>query len=165
MQDLIQEWKLSGQDKITCGGGIFGWVTWCWARKPPIPVVPWFTDGQKRKKKSCNFSNTHAYLISIAVFLQKVEAAAVWDMIQDFIQLPASQHPYNVDCAWCRCIFLTSREISLFSLWSLHPSKTAPGDISMNNTFYWLIHSKNRIYTFTVPFIEQLLYQCANVFR
>lgn len=109
-------------------------------------LFPFFHDLQmarKEKKKSCNSSNIHGYLISIAVFLQKVEAAAVWDVIQDFIQLPASQHPYSVDWAWCSCVFLTSREISLFFLWNLHPTKTVPGDISMNNTFYWLIHIKN----------------------
>lgn len=73
MQDLIQEWKLFGQDKIICGGEIFG-------VEQENHLFPFFHDlemARKEKKKSCNSSNTHGYLISTAVFLQKVEAAAV----------------------------------------------------------------------------------------
>lgn len=84
------------------------------------------TKGNSNNNNNTNNTSTNTRsLISRTLLFTVSEAAAVCEVIQDFIQLPASQHPYNVDSVRCRCIFLTSAERSLLSLWSCTPSNTA----------------------------------------
>lgn len=110
--------------KLYVGEEYLDWWPGAEGRKPPIPVLLWLTDGQKsflkRRRKKKNLFK-YSWLNQHSSTLIESEAAAVWDVIQEFIQLSASQHPYNVDSAGCRFIFPTSRERALLSLWSLPP--------------------------------------------
>lgn len=126
MQNPVKGRKIVWPGQIICGGGVFGLMTWCWREKATHScssmTYRWpekFFKKKKEKKKKKLFK--YSWLNQHSSTLTENEAAAVWDVIQEFIQLSASQHPYNVDSAGCRFIFPTSRERTLLSLWSLPP--------------------------------------------
>lgn len=119
-------------------------------RKPPIPALPWFTDGQKRAKRNKEnlFKNSWLNQHSPA---RTASEAAVWEVIQDFTQLPASQNlttcmALNVDAS-----FSPAEKNLYFLFGACPPSTMTSGYISMSNSFYWLIHIKPMISILMVP--------------
>lgn len=85
--------KQFGQGKIICARGVFG-IWYCRERATHSCLSMHHRWPDKRKKKQHHHLFRHSWLHQHNPALAESEAAAVCEVIQDFIQLPASQHPW-----------------------------------------------------------------------